>query len=322
VAIRAGGPIVNYDQEDCPGSRGLKMNGVENSLSNRTGGPGPHGGSDPTFWLRYYAPSFDKHAEGEIRRLLAEIDQAQRLRNEVVELRVVPSKLTGDAFPDPAHEEEIYKRHFLPRKNVLKARTGVSLRDQLRSNSGRYNLAGTLAIVSHSGIEWLCPPYGRTAEFGFNGDARLDFLLAMRERGIELLVQLCSPVTKGQPEADLVDLFLSHRVLDGAVQREVPIGNHRFSTEFGTFDWRKAIDLVIETRDDMWVIEAKPRLNCEALGQVLLYGDLYGAEHSKKPVKLGIVCGQLEAEVLGACQKRGVTVFHTAGDVVRVFRSQ
>ena len=242
--------------------------------------------------------------------------------NDIVELRVVPSKLTGQPFPDSAHEEEIYKRDFLPRKNVLKARTGMSLRDQLRSNSGNYNLAGTLAIVSHSGIEWFCPPYGRDAQFGFDSDARLDFLLAVREQGTVFLVQLCPPVTKGQPEADLVDLFLSLRVLDGYVQREVPIGSHRFTTEFGTFDWRKAIDLVIETSDDIWVIEAKPRLSCEALGQVLLYGDLYEAEHTRKPVKLGIVCGQLEAEVLVACQKRGVTVFQTVEDVVRVFRSQ
>lgn len=274
-----------------------------------------------SFWLRYYAPSFDKQIDEEIKRVLAEIERAWDLRHEILELRLVPSKLNGQPFPDSAHEEEIYKRDFLPRKNVLKARTGTSLRDQLRSNSGRFNLAGTLAIVSQSGIEWLCPPYGRESEFGMDSDSRLDFLKAVRERGPELLRQLCPPVTKSQPEADLIDLFLSHRVLDGEVRREVPIGGHRFPTEFGIFDWRKQIDLVIETPDGVWVIEAKPRLNCEALGQVLLYGDLYETEHSEKPVKLAIVCYELDAEVLSSCHKRCIAVFQVEEEDVRVLHS-
>lgn len=196
-----------------------------------------------------------------------------------MELRLTPSKLTGQPFPDLAHEEEIYKRDFLPRKSVLKARTGASLRDQLRSNSGRFNVAGTVVIVSGRGIEWLCPPYGREPQFRLDSDARLDLLKAALERGPAFLRELCPAIDKTQPEARLIDLFLAHRVLDGEVRREVPIGSHRFSTEFGTFDWRKAIDLVISTADSVWIIEAKPRLNCAALGQILLYGDLYEKEH-------------------------------------------
>lgn len=186
-----------------------------------------------SFWLRYYAPSFDKQIDGEIKRLLAEVERAWNLQREILELRLVPSKLNGQPFPDAAHEEEIYKRDFLPRKNVLKARTGTSLRDQLRSNSGRFNLAGTLAIVSQSGIEWLCPPYGRDPKFGFHSDARLDFLKAALERGPDFLSERCPSVTKGQPEAELIDLFLSHRVLDGEVRREVPIGGRRSSPNWG-----------------------------------------------------------------------------------------
>lgn len=134
-------------------------------------------------WLRYYAPSFDKQIDEEIKRLLAEVERAWDLRHEILELRLVPSKLNSQPFPDSAPEEEIYKRDFLPRKNVLKARTGTSLRDQLRSNSGRFNLAGTVAIVSQSGIEWLCPPYGRDPQFGMDSDSRLDFLKGAVERG-------------------------------------------------------------------------------------------------------------------------------------------
>ena len=252
------------------------MNVPKNAVSNE-GKEALEAKLKVSHWLRYYAPNFDKQIDEEIKRLLAEVERAWDLRHEILELRLVPSKLNGQPFPDCAHEEEIYKRDFLPRKNVLKARTGTSLRDQLRSNSGRFNLAGTVVIVSQSGIEWLCPPYGRDPQFGMDSDSRSDFLKAAVERGPEFLRELCPPVTKGQPEAQLIDLFLSHRALDGEVRREVPIGGHRFPTEFGTFDWRKSINLVIETPDCVWVIEAKPRLNCEALGQVLLYGDLYEA---------------------------------------------
>lgn len=289
------------------------MSIARNSRSDAVSGFGASGSAAP-FWLRYYAPSFDRQVEEQIKSLLAEIAQAQHLQTEIVELRLVPSKLTGQTFPDSAHEEEIYKRHFLPRKSLLKGRTGISLREQLRSNSGRYNLAGTLVIVSQSGVEWLCPPYGKSAEFGFSSDPRLDFLLAVRAGGSAFLVKVCPPVTRGQPEAELIDSFLSYRLLDGTVQREVPVGGHRFSTEFGTFDWRKAIDLLIESPQEIWIIEAKIRLNTEALGQVLLYGDLYEEERDHRPVKLAIVCRQLEAEVLRSCHKRGITIFQVSED--------
>ena len=73
--------------------------------------------------------------------------------------------------------------------------------------------------------------------------------------------------------------------------------------------------------DCVWVIEAKPRLGCEALGQVLLYGDLYEAENKEKTVKLGIVCCDLEVEVLATCHKRRISVFEVAEDGARALHS-
>ena len=275
-----------------------------------------------TYGLRYYSPSYDKNVDKEITKLLDDIFRTWHIRRDVPELRLAPSKLTGQPFPEVTHEEEIYKCDFLPRKSVLKARTGASLREQLRSNSGRFNVAGTVVVVSQHGIEWLCPAYGRDSQFGLDSDARLDFLKATLQRGPAFLRKLCSPISKGQPEACLIDLFLAHRVLDGEIRREVRIGNRRLSTEFGTFDFRKAIDLVIHTADSDWIIEAKPRLSCEALGQVLLYGDLYQQEHDPARVKLGIVCGQIEAEILLSCHKRRITVFQVTdsrvGSVARL----
>lgn len=271
-----------------------------------------------SYGLRYYAPSFDRDLDKQIRKILDDIFEIWHLRRDIVELRLMPSKLTGQPFPDSAHEEETYKRDFLPRKSILKARTGASLREQLRSRSGRFNVAGTVVILSDRGIEWLCPAYGGHSQFGFDSDARLDFLKAALQRGPAFLRELCPPISKSHPEARLIDLFLAHRALDGEVRREVPIGSRRFSTEFGTFDWRKAIDLIIHTADSVWIIEAKPRLNCEALGQVLLYGDLYELEQDATHVKLGIVCGELEGEILLSCQKRRITVFQVTESGVEI----
>ncbi len=78
---------------------------------------------------------------------------------------------------------------------------------------------------------------------------------------------------------------------------------------------------MIEMPECVWVVEAKPRLNCEALGQVLLYGDLYETEDSEKPVKLAIVCYELDAEVLTSCHKRCITVFQVTEDGVRALHS-
>jgi hypothetical protein len=290
-----------------------------NAASNaRSRTPPQEESENASYGLRYYAPSFDRKIDNEIRELLREICRIWNLRCDIEDLRLTPSKLTGQLFPDSAHEEEIYKRDFLPRKGVLKTRSGASLREQLRSNSGRFNLAGAVVIVSGRGIEWLCPAYGRDSQFGLDSDARLDFLKASLQRGPAFLHQLCPPIGKSHPEARLLDLFLTHRVLDGEVRREVPIGSRRFSTEFGNFDWRKAIDLVIDTADSVWIIEAKPRLNCEAMGQVLLYGDLYEQEHDATRVKLGILCGELEGEILLSCHKRRITVFQVTESGVEV----
>ena len=62
----------------------------------------------------------------------------------------------------------------------------------------------------------------------------------------------------------------------------------------------------------MWVVEAKKRLNFEALGQVLVYGELYERyrlHRDSKPLKLAIVCLESDLEVERACSKYGVKVF-------------
>jgi hypothetical protein len=269
------------------------------------------------YWLRYYSPAFEERVRETIGPLLGEVRNTHQVRCEKVPLRLAPSRLNGALFPDDTHEGEIYKRDFPPRKNLLKTRTGLPMHSALRSRSGGYFVAGTVAIVSDLGIEWYSTAGERFSQY--DPDHRIGFLKALLAEGPKLLAALCPLVRSGNPEAELLDAFLSHRILAGTVRREVPLGAHRFSTEVGTFDYRKAADLVIDAAEQSWVIEVKTALSYHALGQVLVYGDLFEEEFPGNNVRLGIVCGSIDAEILRACIRRGISVFEVGEEGVRLF---
>ena len=63
---------------------------------------------------------------------------------------------------------------------------------------------------------------------------------------------------------------------------------------------RKRIDVVGETKDELWIIEVKPRAGHAAAGALLNYRRLYRREyHSLKPVRLVVVCERVEWDVPG-----------------------
>lgn len=70
----------------------------------------------------------------------------------------------------------------------------------------------------------------------------------------------------------------------------------------------KRIDLVFEKEEEVWIIEAKKILCYEALGQLLVYGDLYSLTTPKR-VKLGVVCENSDYEIEWTCNLHGVVVF-------------
>jgi hypothetical protein len=86
----------------------------------------------------------------------------------------------------------------------------------------------------------------------------------------------------GMNHDQLVEQFIKSGSLDGTPRRKVRL------------DHELEIDLVYDTRDAVWIIEAKanPAIRdlAQALGQVLIYGSVY-AEHYKpdKPIKLMVI---------------------------------
>lgn len=226
-----------------------------------------------TYALRYYSPSYDRAAHLSILELLREIGDKWRIAGEIVEIGFRMSEYGDNLIADEGQEEEIYKRDFLSRKDVLKVRTGQAIARNFRSRSGGYFVAGTVAVVANSQVQWIAH---HGAGFGGQGeDPHVAFMKALYGQGPDLLRALCAPFPRAAPEQRLIERFLTADVLKGVVKQEVRIGNHRKLVDAAAFDWRKAIDIVVERPTEVWIIEAKVRLNYEAIGEVLTYRDLY-----------------------------------------------
>ncbi len=268
------------------------------------------------FNLRYYSPIYRKEVHDQILQLLQQIKNKHGIDYEIVNIRMRKSQYSQDSYPDEQHEKEIYESHFKPRNRLLRQRVGQSIRRALRSRSGGYFVAGTIAIIENSQVEWFT--YGTEFERYDPNNRELAFLKALLERGHPLLESLCIPIEQAKKhESDLIDRFIESRTFDGKFEREFKIGNQVVTVEGYEMpiDFRKSVDLVYYTNETVWIIEAKTKLNYEALGQVLTYRTLYEEQYSAIP-KTGIACAIVNGEVLKARKKFGVTVFEVNGSEV------
>ena len=145
-------------------------------------------------------------------------------------------------------------------------------------------------------------------------------------------------------EQDIIEKFLANISyyihLDGEhyeIFREVglgkkfrwfpPCGEHK--SPMLVVEPKRRCDLMILTEKSVWLIEAKRQLNCEAVGQVLLYrylfirecvrqegnkiyadifvnGDLVSLDVAGKDVKIGIIYGESDEDLEGLCEELGV----------------
>ena len=70
------------------------------------------------------------------------------------------------------------------------------------------------------------------------------------------------------------------------------------------------IDAVGETEDEIWIFEVKPRAGRSALGQLEAYAYWYYREKQpKKPIRLGVVCRDVDRNMLEVYRQHGVHVF-------------
>jgi hypothetical protein len=270
--------------------------------------------------LWYYAPSLIPDIHEAVTSVLTQVKVRHGITHELIAVRTSKGPYGDSLIAEEEQQCELFERDFRPRTRILHARTGFTARDAFRSNRprGPYYIAGTVAVHSVAGIEW----HARRSRFApFGQDPNLGFLKTLLESGPALLEQLCHPVENTGPEHALVEAFIASGFIAGNVRREVRLGCQLSKNEFGTFDWRKAADIVIESFDIDWVIEAKVRLTAQAFGQALLYSDLYARENPHRAVRRGIVCAETDEDIVPVCVQHDIAVFLVKDGAVRLIGS-
>lgn len=79
----------------------------------------------------------------------------------------------------------------------------------------------------------------------------------------------------------------------------------------------KRVDVVLEGDFGFLVCEVKPVCSMAALGQALVYGDLFKQEFSPRSCSVaGVVCEEVDPDVSATCRRHAVQIWTPAGRVV------
>jgi len=126
-------------------------------------------------------------------------------------------------------------------------------------------------------------------------------------------------------EKEIIHKFLILEIIKGKAQQNVSVGHQidpklkytnfeKYAEQVAIATLNKRIDLVIENEKEVWIFEVKERLNPSALGQVLVYAELYknGRDIGKKEIRKGILCKYIDELTKKVCDLYGVKVFGVA----------
>lgn len=213
--------------------------------------------------------------------------------------------------------DEIYREIFLPNRVMLKKRTGKKI-TELKSNKGNVYLNGVLAVFSNSGeILYF--------EQSWNKLKLLENLLKEGESYLNKIIdENLSKISKNLPEDRLVIDFIKQAKdygLSGEIRREYPLVKplktnskdekiQKFMKSFSHIS-AKFIDILHENSDGTYdVIEAKVRLNWQALGQAVGYRKLF-SDLNKIPmekVNAKIVCRESDGFIEDICRSLNIQV--------------
>jgi len=95
----------------------------------------------------------------------------------------------------------------------------------------------------------------------------------------------------------------------------VPEGSPEYMRAHAQAVSRKRIDVIGRTKKELWIIELKPHANMQAIGQALVYEDLFSGEFVKSlPTVPVIVATTCDMDILEAAKKYGVRIIALNGD--------
>jgi len=187
--------------------------------------------------------------------------------------------------------------------------------------------AFTLIILQNGKIEWYIMGY----------DEIIKFLNFVYKEGssyiINFLKRLASEpkiypgiykIRKTKELEIIFKLTMSGKLGEGRELLEVPVGKKR---SYGRKNFKisfkkkglKRIDLVYETKDAYWLIEAKRKLNWDAVGQILCKKIMFEEDYNiktqerlsgkKKEIRIGICCEKTDETIEQCCMLLGIEVF-------------
>lgn len=238
--------------------------------------------------LRYYGDNYDEDDHSRIVELLKKVHREHGIKLQVE--RVNPRYGPIESFPGRVREadlQEVYERDF-ERNRDLSSNVGRPPSDAFKTNSGNIVISGTVGIVD-SGLRWAAELRSYKEDPGGSDPNKwaVNFLENVAENGVEVVKDQYGEGV-GTSERAVINQFLSSDVLGGDVRRGVDVGPSLL--ELGDIGARaermienasaREIDIVIETDDLSWVIEAKKEYSAgkfdTALGQALVSARLYG----------------------------------------------
>ena len=95
---------------------------------------------------------------------------------------------------------------------------------------------------------------------------------------------------------------------------KLPEGMAEFMQRVSDAVTRKRIDVVARVGSGFWVIEVKPICGFEAMGQALVYRDLFAREYAGAAAVVPVVvCELVEVDVLDTSDDLGVLIFTSDG---------
>jgi hypothetical protein len=213
-------------------------------------------------------------------------------------------------------DEQVYRQVFYPRRNILSRRTGQSLRKELRSRSGNFFVNGTVVVFQDGEPFYYAPPH------------RAEFLKSFREKGpawLRSVVEQNEATAGRRSRAEKLALKFCERAeqlgFHGHLRREYPLNLARLAgtspaedlgtshTPFADLS-AKSIDILHHHEGTYDVIEVKPRLNWEALGQALGYRELLCVIENlpQDKVRAHVICKQIDSAIALACRRLGVGI--------------
>jgi len=215
------------------------------------------------------------------------------------------------------NDDQVYRELFLANRAMIKKRTGRGIRD-VKSNSGKIYVNGTITI--HSDVDDFL--YFEK----FNKDELLANLFTNGPEYIENTInENVKSSSKNLPEDKLVLSFIKNAKKYGFLgefKREYPIVkpvklnpdmDEKFQNFIKSFSYvsAKFMDLLhIAPNRTFDVIEAKTKLNWQALGQAVGYTKLFSKLNSipEGKVRTSIICRTTDGFIEDVCNYLGIKV--------------